>query len=99
MEDLEQSVPSHSIEGLVGRKSLLISDVLVFVTGCENIPPLGFSPKPTIVFDHDCGQRKISVNTSINRLTFPVSDVLLQYENFKEDIIFCILNSQGFGMI
>ena len=40
LEDLEQSVPSHSFEGLVGRKSLLISDVLVFVTGCENIPPL-----------------------------------------------------------
>ncbi|KAI3356795.1 hypothetical protein L3Q82_003460 [Scortum barcoo] len=32
------------------EKEVTLEDILVFFTGCDNIPPLGFSPEPSLEF-------------------------------------------------
>jgi hypothetical protein len=73
-----------------------LSTILVFATGSDSIPPLGFSPLPSVSFIHkkEEGQNFISkypmANTCANELRLPVIET---YEEFG------ILNSPGFGRI
>ena len=34
-----------------------LNDILQFATGAQNVPAIGFSPHPTIVFQHDLEKR------------------------------------------
>ncbi|XP_030611803.1 G2/M phase-specific E3 ubiquitin-protein ligase-like isoform X3 [Archocentrus centrarchus] len=69
-----------------------LEDILVFCTGCDSIPALGFSPKPSLEFITNC---KFPVaNTCEIILRIPVHAV---YSSFKSDMDFAIRNSPGFG--
>lgn len=78
---------------------ITLKSVIAFVTGSSGIPPLGFTPKPKIVFDHVNINKKLHVSTCSNTLYFPVSEILLTYEQFKNDFIYCMSNSPGFGLV
>uniref|UniRef100_A0A9J8BR99 HECT domain-containing protein n=1 Tax=Cyprinus carpio carpio TaxID=630221 RepID=A0A9J8BR99_CYPCA len=67
-------------------------DVLVFFTGCDSIPALGFSPKPSLEFI-TCSRFPVA-NTCENILRIPVHAV---YTSFRSDMDFAIRNSPGFG--
>ena len=96
LEDIEQGKVSVDIEGQSFKFTL--GDILQFVTGCRDIPAIGFLPQPSISFLHgDDAKKKLSPNTCANILRFPVTEKMLKYPYFKEDIIFCIVNSPGFG--
>ncbi|XP_065103755.1 G2/M phase-specific E3 ubiquitin-protein ligase-like [Paramisgurnus dabryanus] len=69
-----------------------LEDVLVFCTGCDSIPALGFSPKPSLEFITN--SRFPVANTCENILRIPVHAV---YTTFKSDMDFGIRNSPGFG--
>uniref|UniRef100_A0AAX7W3L7 HECT domain-containing protein n=1 Tax=Astatotilapia calliptera TaxID=8154 RepID=A0AAX7W3L7_ASTCA len=69
-----------------------LEDILVFCTGCDSIPALGFSPKPSLEFVTNC--RFPVANTCENILRIPVHAV---YTTFKSDMDFAIRNSPGFG--
>lgn len=75
-----------------------LGKILAFATGASVIPPVGFSPQPSIDFLHDhsfspkC--RLPMANTCINCLKLPMLDT---YEDFRESMDFAIGNTQGFG--
>ncbi|XP_016521610.1 G2/M phase-specific E3 ubiquitin-protein ligase-like [Poecilia formosa] len=76
-----------------------LQNILVFATGASEIPPIGFSPGPSIEFLHGSSEeshtKKLPMaNTCINCLKLPV---LTCYEVFKENMDFALANTQGFG--
>lgn len=75
-----------------------LGGLLAFATGANVIPPLGFSPEPSVEFlhDHSFGHRRHlpMANTCINCLKLPL---LNSYKDLKESMDFAINNTQGFG--
>ncbi|XP_034534151.1 G2/M phase-specific E3 ubiquitin-protein ligase-like isoform X2 [Notolabrus celidotus] len=74
------------------EKGVCLEDILVFFTGCDSIPALGFSPKPNLEFINY--SRFPVANTCENILRIPTQAV---YTAFKHDMDFAIRNSPGFG--
>ena len=73
---------------------ITLADILIFVTGSSDVPPMGFSPKPVIMFSS--GTAFPISSTCSNTLTLPLG---LCYEQFKYNIAFGIQNSPGFQRI
>ena len=97
LEDVENGKVVGQLEDREVKISL--NDILQFATGAQNVPAVGFSPHPTIVFQHDLViSRKISTNTCANILKFPVSG-LEDRKRFSEEFTFCLLNSPGFQLV
>ncbi|XP_054466152.1 G2/M phase-specific E3 ubiquitin-protein ligase-like [Anoplopoma fimbria] len=75
-----------------------LGKILAFATGASVVPPVGFSPQPSIDFLHEHSsspkQRLLMANTCINCLKLPLLDT---YEAFRESMDFAIGNTQGFG--
>uniref|UniRef100_A0A3Q3FKZ8 HECT domain-containing protein n=1 Tax=Labrus bergylta TaxID=56723 RepID=A0A3Q3FKZ8_9LABR len=74
------------------ERGVSLEDILVFFTGCDSIPALGFSPKPSLEFSNH--SRFPVANTCENILRIPFHAV---YTAFKHDMDFAIRNSPGFG--
>ncbi|XP_031133315.1 G2/M phase-specific E3 ubiquitin-protein ligase-like [Sander lucioperca] len=68
---------------------LQLGGILAFATGANSIPPLGFSPRPSVDFLHELplrqGRHLPTVNTCINCLRLPV---LKKFEDFNETMDF-----------
>ena len=71
------------------------SDILAFTTGASAIPPLGFSPQPSIKFTPAAGLPTAS--TCTNTLRIPLH--LTEYARFKEAFDLAIRGCQGFGTL
>ncbi|XP_059209526.1 G2/M phase-specific E3 ubiquitin-protein ligase-like [Centropristis striata] len=75
-----------------------LSGVLAFATGASIVPPIGFSPRPTIDFLHhqsvSPGRCLPMANTCINCLKLPLCDT---YTEFKDSMDYALENTQGFG--
>ncbi|XP_078139955.1 G2/M phase-specific E3 ubiquitin-protein ligase [Centroberyx gerrardi] len=65
-----------------------LGDILSFATGCHVVPPIGFSPKPSLEFQR--GRYPIA-NTCVNCLRIPLHQ---SYEDFKSNMDFAIQNTQ-----
>ncbi|KAK2842787.1 hypothetical protein Q5P01_012987 [Channa striata] len=83
-------------EELVGPSKL--GKILAFARGASVIPPVGFSPQPSVEFLHDQSMSPklclLFSNTCINCLKLPLLD---KYEHFRESTDFALGNTQGFG--
>ncbi|XP_076149223.1 G2/M phase-specific E3 ubiquitin-protein ligase-like [Alosa pseudoharengus] len=75
-------------------ESPTLHDILQFATGSNEVPPIGFSPQPSIEFLHEGGKYPIA-NTCVNFLRLPIHT---NYDSFREAMDFGIRNTQGFGM-
>ncbi|XP_033990023.1 G2/M phase-specific E3 ubiquitin-protein ligase-like [Trematomus bernacchii] len=75
-----------------------LGKILAFATSASVIPPVGFSPQPSIDFLHghpsSPKQRLPMANTCINCLKLPLLET---YDDFKECMDFALGNTQGFG--
>lgn len=71
-----------------------LSQILIFATAAEKIPPIGFDPTPRVTFTT---KSKFPLgNTCANTLVLPL--LYDTYQEFK-DILDCGFNSShGFGM-
>ena len=83
-----------------GQCALTFEEILFFGTGLKQVPPLGFSPSPTIEFLHNAegnGNQSTfpKANTCSCCLQLPV--VHTSYAEFVDAVVFAIKNSQGFG--
>ncbi|KAK5848647.1 hypothetical protein PBY51_006242 [Eleginops maclovinus] len=76
------------------EKKMTLESILTFTTGSNVVPPMGFSPQPSLEFLHGGGKYPIA-NTCINCLRLPLHS---EYEPFKEAMEFAIQNTYGFGM-
>lgn len=56
-----------------GDHVLTLPEILLFSTGAEQEPPLGFSIRPTIHFVHSETIQLPTANTCVNQLSLPVS--------------------------
>ena len=78
-----------------------LKDLSVFLTGSDRIPPMGFTRKGKIAFDHRDNSQALcfpSVSTCQSMLQFPMCDDLTQdYDSFKEKMNLAVLGSVGFG--
>ena len=81
-------------QGEQGLPSL--KDIMTFLTGCDSIPPLGFSAIPGIDFTDD--EQFPTVSTCSLTLTFS-RKMTTTFQNFKEVMDHAILGSEGFGRI
>lgn len=80
--------------------TIMLSHVLMFVTGASEIPAIGLIPRPSLQFDHNTTEeRKLSVSTCANILLLPVSQKMESLESFQKEFMFCMLNSPGFGNV
>ncbi|KAI4812495.1 hypothetical protein KUCAC02_023881 [Chaenocephalus aceratus] len=77
-----------------------LGTILAFATGASVIPPVGFSPQPSIDFLHghpSSPKQRLPIamaNTCINCLKLPLLET---YDDFKECMDFALGNTQGFG--
>ena len=71
--------------------TITLQDVLNFVTESTEIPPMGFTPHPTINFSS--ATTLPIASTCSNALTLPMC---LTYETFRYNLAFGIKNSPGF---
>ena len=62
------------------------NDILIFETGSATVPPMGFSPVPSLEFSNGIGFP--SASTGSNTLTQPLH---LQYDMFKHNLVYGIL--------
>ena len=69
---------------------------MIFLTGCDSIPPLGFNTSPTIEFTNE-DQLPISSTCSLT-LTFS-RKIKTEFNDFKEVMDFAVLGSEGFGQV
>lgn len=78
-----------------------LKDLFVFLTGSDRIPPMGFTRKGKIAFDHRDNSQELrfpSVSTCQPMLQLPMCDDLTQdYDSFKEKMNLAVLGSVGFG--
>ena len=78
-----------------------LKDLFVFLTGSDRIPPMGFTRKGKIAFDHQDNSQELcfpSGSTCQPMLQLPMCDDLTQdYDSFKEKMNLAVLGSVGFG--
>lgn len=97
LEDVEQGNVKTQVEGK--DMNIMLKHVLQFITGAEDFPAIGFTPRPTLHFSHDAeSKRKMTTNTCANILRIPVAN-MTDYSQFSEEFTFCMMNSPGFGVI
>jgi hypothetical protein len=82
----------HFVAGLT---QVTLSDILIFATGSRRIPPMGFSPQPTICFWEDVRPKS---NTCGMVLFLPTAQVVTNFEKFQEMMDDGIVNSPFFGL-
>uniref|UniRef100_A0A3P9BS65 HECT domain-containing protein n=1 Tax=Maylandia zebra TaxID=106582 RepID=A0A3P9BS65_9CICH len=104
------SAMSHiSTEELLRRQLLpsgetisKMQKILAFATGATAVPPIGFSPAPSIEFIHrgddDFSSTPIFplANTCVNCIRLPLH---VSYQLFKEKFDFALGNTYGFGRV
>ena len=72
-----------------------LGDILAFVTGASSVPPIGFSSRPTIIFQ-ETSPFPIS-NTCANILKLPLS--VDSFNMFMYNFCYGISNAIGFGRV
>lgn len=78
-----------------GKTGCTIGDVLVFFTGTNRVPPLGFEKAPTVSFlDQDAIFATASTCDVRLRLPTKYGDDL---EGFKQALIMSVKDNDGFG--
>ncbi|XP_029998120.1 G2/M phase-specific E3 ubiquitin-protein ligase-like [Sphaeramia orbicularis] len=77
-----------------------LQKILAFATGASVVPPIGFSPSPSIQFIHkgdddfSCTPMFPMANTCVNCIKLPLH---VSYLLFKEKFDFALGNTYGFG--
>lgn len=79
-------------------ESPTLRDVMIFLTGSETVPPLGYGDvNPAIVFTDD--DQLPTVSTCSLSLCFPRHNMPTNYDEFKARMNLVILGSHGFGTV
>ena len=68
---------------------------MIFATGMAEEPPMGFDPKPSLVFHDDHLYPR--ANTCSNEVSIPAKTS--SYDEFAYNASFGIINSVGFGQL
>ena len=88
------TISPHFYSG--GQVSVTLGDVLIFATGLNQIPAMGFIPQPNLEFLHpmEASSHFPKANTCALILRIPVG---LSFEEFKDKMEFGIGGAEQFG--
>jgi len=70
--------------------------MLVFFTGADRVPPLGFSKRPTVSFNHTNTSKFCTASTCDLQLRLPTCHGD-DYSSFKDAMIMSLKDNDGFG--
>ncbi len=73
-----------------------LEDILVFFSGTDRVPPLGFDVHPSVTFLYDKKLKFATASTCSLQLRLPTCQVD-NYSKFKEDMILSLKGNDGFG--
>ncbi|XP_034550588.1 G2/M phase-specific E3 ubiquitin-protein ligase-like [Notolabrus celidotus] len=65
-----------------GVFEITMEQILVFASGADRVPALGFSPHPTLTFIHETGRNYPEANTCLVNLKLPIHDTYVQFTKF-----------------
>ena len=82
-------------EGNIAEFVISLELIVSFATGMPEEPPLGFCPKPAILFLEN--SKFPSANTCANQINLPLQD--MPFDAFKYNMSYGIMNTAGFGQI
>ena len=84
---------------LLGQHPISLEDILIFWTGADKVPALGFPTKLTLSF-YEMGKdgRLPTASTCSTNLMLPY-DIESQEDRFTRMMVRAIQESQGFGII
>lgn len=77
--------------------TLRLEDILVFVTGADLIPPMGFDRAPEIFFCHTPQLKLAVASTCSPSITLPTCHD--SYKDFKDAMVESIVSGFGFGKV
>ena len=83
---------------LDGRTGCLVEEVLVFFTGADRVPPLGFDQVSKVVFLHNETAKFCTASTCDLHLRLPIC-YGEDYDAFKEALIMSLKDNDGFGAV
>ncbi len=72
-------------------------DILIFFSGAEKVPPLGFNTQPVLAFLH--GPQDTLPTASTCTLTLCLPTMHRQYPEFRNALIHALLGHGGFGQV
>lgn len=75
-------LPHYFTDGVF---EVTMEQILVFASGADRVPALGFSPHPTLNFIHDAGRKYPEANTCLVNLKLPIHDTYRQFAKFMCD--------------
>lgn len=75
--------------------TISLEDILMFATGADKIPPLGFPIKPSLDFIYDKARKYPEANTCALILRLPINQTY-RYEEFSDHMISGIVQSPYF---
>ena len=93
----EEAIVFYWYEYVSECDNVSVGDILKFLSGSSRIPATGFDTTPKIRFTDE--DRLPTVSTCDMSITFPRKMGLLNFEEFKSKLDFCILGSYGFGVV
>ena len=85
----------HTFNNTDGEIDCTLEDVLVFFSGANHIPPLGFDVKPTLGFVNFSTATLPTASTCDLQLRLP--SVYKDYCKFKDAMILGLKGNDGFG--
>ena len=93
----EYYTPQNPFYSLYGSTGCTIADILVFFTGAERIPPLGFEKTPTVTFLHQDALFATASTCDLKlRLPIKYGD---DRKSFKDAMLMSIKDNDGFGAV
>lgn len=72
-----------------------LKDILVFTSGSDRIPPIGFAKDPSVTFLHSKSSYLPTASTCDIQLRLPT--IHKEYDQFKEYFMLGIKGHDGFG--
>lgn len=85
-------LPCYFLDGVF---EITLDQLLVFTSGADRIPALGFSPQPTLTFNHETGRKYPEANTCLVKLKLPIHNA---YEEFTKYMCEGIIQAPTFGL-
>lgn len=78
-----------------GACEITMDQLLVFASGADRVPALGFSPQPTLNFIHETGRKYPEANTCLVNLKLPIHHTYAQFTKYMCE---GIIQAPSFGL-
>ncbi len=93
-DDVDYTLPE---EGKTACAGINTGTVLAWITGASRVPALGFSPRPSVEFDHTSSSNLPRATTCSNQLILPVNNLTMKPFLFARAMLEALAGGFFFG--